>query len=40
MTEHTEEGRRIQQENKCYFGKDKHKPQKRIKGKLRQPNGK
>lgn len=40
MTEHTEEGRSIQQENKGYFGKEKHKPQKRLNHRLRQLNGK
>lgn len=40
MKEHREEGRSIQQENKGYFRKEKHKPQERIKGRLRQLNGK
>lgn len=40
MTEHTEEGRSVQQENKGYFGKEKHKPWKRLNRRLRQLNGK
>lgn len=40
MIEHTWEGKSTQQDNRGYFGKEKHKPWKRIKSRLKQPNGK